>query len=372
MAALLTRAYVVLSDDYYLCPLPATQVTAEDMHRLLEPVCAQQQKLTPVYRPATPPPSGQEPALIAEGYEYRVKLEAVVAGRTVKWEERRLVVRSLALAAAQQHALSTRLEKASAEIAALNERRQGKKVFTAERELKAAGEQILAQYQVRGLLGLECRTQIARHEVRRYGSRPATTRAERRLSITARVDYRAVAQTKRRLGWRVYATNQPRRELSLRQAVLAYREQYLVERGFGRLKGKPLSLQPIYLDRDERVTGLLRVLVIALRVLCLLEFGARRRLHAEGEKLAGIYPGNPTRATARPTAEMMLRAFEGLTLTKIAQGKEISLHLTPLSAVQQRILQLLGLLPEIYLRLTRHASKPLFDSSKLLLKMSGP
>ena len=186
------------------------------------------------------------------------------------------------------------------------------------------------------------------------------------------MDEAAVAQITRRLSWHVYATNQPRRELSLQQGVLAYREQYLVERGFGRLKGKPLSLQPIYLESDERVTGLLRVLVIALRVLCLLEFSARRRLQAEGEKLAGIYPGNPTRATVRPTAEMMLRAFEGLTLTRVAQGKEISLLLTPLSAVQQRILQLLGQSLEIYLRLTRHASKPLFDSSKLLLKMSEP
>jgi transposase len=156
----------------------------------------------------------------------------------------------------------------------------------------------------------------------------------------------------------------------LEQAVLADREEYLVERGFGRLKGQPLSLTPLYLDTDDRVTGLLRLLVIALRVLCLLEFSVRRRLADEGAKLAGIYPGNPKRATARPTSEMMLRAFEGLTLTMIEPGGEVSAHLTPLSEVQHRILQLLGLSPEIYLCLAQHSAK--LHSSKLLLKMSEP
>jgi len=38
-------------------------------------------------------------------------------------------------------------------------------------------------------------------------------------------------------------TNQA--DLTLQQAVLAYRGEYLIERGFGRLKGKSLSLTPM-------------------------------------------------------------------------------------------------------------------------------
>jgi len=34
--------------------------------------------------------------------------------------------------------------------------------------------------------------------------------------------------------------------LSLAQAVLAYRSEYQVERSLGRLKGRPLSLTPMY------------------------------------------------------------------------------------------------------------------------------
>jgi transposase len=60
------------------------------------------------------------------------------------------------------------------------------------------------------------------------------------------VDEAALESAVRRLGWRIYSTNQPVEQLSLEQAVLAYRSEYLVERSLGRLKGRPLSLTPMY------------------------------------------------------------------------------------------------------------------------------
>ena len=131
------------------------------------------------------------------------------------------------------------------------------------------------------------------------------------------MDEAALEAAVRRLGWRVYGTNQPREQLSLEQAVLAYRSEYLVERSLGRLKGRPLSLTPMYVQRDDHATGLIRLLSIALRVLTLLEFVGRRQLAAEGAQLAGLYAGNPKRETARPTAERLLEAFQDITLTVI-------------------------------------------------------
>jgi transposase len=365
MAALTTRAYVAASGNSYLCPLPATQVPAEELERLLAPVWAQRQALTPVWRPAELGAAEPAPDLLAEGYEVTVEREATLDGRQVQWQERQLVVRSVAWAEAQQQSLATRLAKAQAELAALNERRQGKKIYREAAEMRTAGEQILAKYQVQGVLQLPCQTRARERPLRRYGTRAARVQVDRQVQLTARVDEVVLEHAHRRLGWRVYATNHPAAQLAVAQAVLAYREEYLVERGFGRLKGKPLSLTPLYLESDTRVTGLLRVLLIALRVLCLLEFSVRRQLHAEGAKLAGLYPGNPTRATARPTTEMMLRVFEGVTLTVIEQAGEVGVYLTPLSSGQQRILHLLGFSPEIYLRLAQHSSKP-------PLKMSEP
>jgi transposase len=355
MAALQTRAYVVKSQDYYLCPLPAVQVNREELARVLEPVWSGTQPLQTVVR---------EDEEIAHGYAYPVHLHEQVKGETIAWTERRLVVRSLHLAHAQQRALEARLSKALAAIAHLNERAQGKKRFTDETEVQAAVEQLVQHYQVQGLLTLTYHRDTLTHHVRAYGPRPACTRVEHQMRVTATRNEVAVREATRSLGWRVYATNQSAEHLSLEHAVLAYRAEYLVEQSIGRLKGKALSVTPLYLETDHRILGLVRVLMIALRVLTLLEFSARRHLQQAGEKLAGIYPGNPKRATARPTTEMMLQAFKGVTLTLMTDARGVSAHVTPLSAVQQRILQLFGFASDLYRRLSLHFLKPLPNSSE--------
>jgi transposase len=181
---------------------------------------------------------------------------------------------------------------------------------------------------------------------------------ERDFRVKAVVDRPAVTTAISRLGGRVYATNAPAEQLSLTQAVLAYRSQYLVENDIGRLKGHPLSLPPMYLQRDEHATGLIRLLSIGLRVLTWLEFVVRQRLAAERTILAGLYVGNPTRATARPTTERLLKCFEGLTLTIIRAGRRRRYHLTPLSRVQRRILTRLNFPLDIYTRLCPDSYKP--------------
>src|SRR5207245_9777758 len=131
---------------------------------------------------------------------------------------------------------------------------------------------------IEGVLRLEITQEGEEHLVRAYGERPATVRLEQRLHLEVTVDEPALAASMDHLGWRVYGTNHPQESLPLAQAVLAYREEYLVERNFGRLKGKPLSLSPMYVHSDQRATGLIRLLSLALRLLTLLEFQVRQRL----------------------------------------------------------------------------------------------
>lgn len=181
--------------------------------------------------------------------------------------------------------------------------------------------------------------------MRRYRGQPVIIRQEREKAIS-------------QLGWWVYVTNEGAQRLSLQQAVLAYWEQYTFDRGLGRLKGRPLSLTPMYVQRDDRATGLIPLLTIALRVLTLLEFVARRSLAAEDVPLIGLYATNPKRATRRPTVERLLEAFQEITLTIIQESHQTLRHLTPLSELQQRILALLGFSPDIYARLCTHSAKP--------------
>jgi transposase len=89
-------------------------------------------------------------------------------------------------------------------------------------------------------------------------------------------------------------------------------------------------------------------LSLALRILTLTEFVARRALEAEHQGLAGLYPGNPKQQTQRPTTERLLAAFKDITLSLVQLPGQTIVHITPLTSLQSRILKLLDLPPSIY------------------------
>jgi transposase len=354
MAALATRAFLHAGGDTYLCPLSEPHLPPAVLADYLAPVWAEEQGLTVIHRA---PPGGPS-QLIAEGFERWEPVTAEVAGQPYHWQERRLVIQSCQLAQAGERGLRARLAKAQAEITALQTRGRGRRRCADPSAVREAVDAILARYRVQGLLHVRYKEQLWAQPVRRHGGRDASVRLEWDIQVTVSLDQEAVAAAVRQLGWRVYATTQPPEQLSLQEAVLAYRNEYLVERAMGRLKGRPLSLTPMYLERDDHATGLIRLLSIGLRVLTLLEFGVRRRLATAKTTLTGLYVGNPKRATAHPTAERLLEAFQGLTLTIIREGRRRRRHLTPLSRVQQRILALLDFPVAIYTRLCPDSQKP--------------
>ena len=142
--------------------------------------------------------------------------------------------------------------------------------------------------------------------------------------------------------------------MSLEQAVLAYRNEYLLGNNFRRLKG-PLSMRPFHLQREDRMAGMAHLLTIALRVMTLIEFAVRQSLQQQDEPLREVCRGSPNRETGRPTTERLLQAFRGINLIGIPQGRKMQWWLTPLSDTQTRILALLGLSNEIHLRLQSKA-----------------
>jgi transposase len=347
-----TRAYLQAGDDYYLGPFSKVQIPNDSLESYLQPVWAGKQELIPVYRVD----ENGERIQVAEGYERAENLTTTVAGKAVTWVERRLVVHSLAQAHAAEIALYARLDKAQAALKKLNERRQGKERLIEIEMLRKAAEALLKQQDVEGLLTLAYIEQVEERPVRQYKDRPAETRIERTVILDIQRDTTAIQAAIDHLGWRVYGTNQPAEQLPLEQAVLAYREEYRVERNFGRLKGKPLSLTPMYLQDDNRATGLIRLLSIGLRVLSLLEGVVRQKLAENHSKLAGLYMGNPKRATAFPTAEALLQAFKDVFLNVAHLGDQVNRYISPLSELQIRILTLLGLPQDIYLALVAESS----------------
>jgi transposase len=354
MAARETRAFIASKGDYYLCPLPQVQLAEGELEAALEAIWRGEQALCPVFRER----AEGKPELIAHGYERQVPMSLEVDGEPQSWTERRLVVRSVRHAEAAETALRARVAKAKAQVEALNQRGRGRKRFEEIAVLRQAVHEIVQRHGVEDCLWLRYNQHGATRHVRAYRGRPAQVMEERQATVEVRVDEEAVESAVQRLGWRVYGTNQPKEQLSLEQAVLAYRHEYLVERSFGRLKGRPLSLRPMYVQRDEHATGLIRLLSIGLRVLTLLEFVARRQLAAARAKLEGLYVGNAKRDTARPTAERLLEAFQEVTLTVVEERHQTYRHLTVLSPLQERILEILGFSAQVYTRLCTVSDEP--------------
>jgi transposase len=354
MASRDTRARIATAGDFYLCPLPQVQLDEGEFDAALAAVRNGAHVLSAVVREG---PQGQ-PEVIAEGYEYPVAMRLQVAGQEESWTERRLVVRSVRQAQAAEAALRARVAKAMAQIEALNQRGRGKKRLETVSAFRQAVVAIVQRYNVEDLLWFRLTQHNIPRPVRAYRGQPARVDPDRHVTVEVRVDEAALEATIHRLGWRVYGTNQPVASLSLAQAVLAYRSEYQIERSFGRLKGRPLSLTPMYVQRDAHATGLIRLLSIALRVLTLVEFVGRRQLATAGVKLAGLYAGNPQRATDRPTAERLLEAFQDITLTIIKGPQQTDRHMPALSPLQQRILEVLGFSAALYTRLCTISSEP--------------
>lgn len=350
MGALATRALLVSSQDYYLCPRGSKQLPAPQREALISAAIRGQVKLRPVKRERIDP-LGIKPTVseeIAEGYEVRVPLAAVHDHRVVRWQERRLIIRSSASARAEAERLDRRLAQAEAELGDLAVRKQGKRRRSPKQTRETAAE-IIARHRLAGLLTATVTTKTTRRQVRGYKDRPARTRSETEAVLTVQRDERAITEVKERMGWRIYATNHP--DLRLSEAVLAYREQYRIEDGISRLKGRPLGLAPMFLERESRMIGLINLLTIALRILTLVEFQVRRELKAAGQTLKGIYAGQKGRQTARPSTELLLEAFKGIDAVIGKVKGEVISYLRPLTETQKRILRLLGLDEQLYNKL---------------------
>jgi transposase len=356
MSALATRAHLQAHEQYYLTPLAQVGETAQHMSAWIEGGVAQGDQLTEVL-------AEDEKQVLAQGYE----LSRTCVWEASSWQERVLVVRSVAYAQTQRRHLEDRLEKAQAALQALTPPvGRGKRQISEEAVLQSAAEAILVKHRVVGLLSyisVRESEQAVKFVGRGRGgaTRPQQVSERVRYQITAvERNEEAIAQLVSTLGWRAYATNAPQGRLSLERAVREYRHEYHIEHGFGRLKGAPLSIAPLFVKRDDQVAGLTHLLSVALRVLTLLEFVVRRSLHQQGATLAGLYKDNPRRATATPTAERLLQAFVPITLTQMPLPDQTIRHVTPLTPVQKQILRLLGLPTDLYAALARKIPQTAF------------
>ena len=109
----------------------------------------------------------------------------------------------------------------------------------------------------------------------------------------------------------------------------------------------------MYVRRDDQIVGLVHLVTLALRMLTSLEVLVRRGQEQSGQKLPGLYPGQASRTTERPTGTRVLEAIarEGVMATEVDDGEAQRWHLGPLPELVCGMLSSLGLSEEIYTRI---------------------
>lgn len=372
MSALGIRAHIHHLNQHYLCPLAQTGNTGEEMTQWVKAVEDGNKTLQAVY---IEDEKGQS-KLLAEGYVFErsiqttipVKVDASAVNdvsaeteQTIAWAEQVFVVRSESYRKSLLDGLEKRLQRATSLLSALTPPPgRGKRQIQEETALRQAADAILKAYDVKDFLTYTFERQ-EKHQTRYIGRGRGNTQRPKREIVTVRYQVLAVvrqedaiAAHQKTLGWRAYVSDAPPDQLTLEQAVLAYRDEWIIERSFHRLKGVPLSLDPLFVRNDDQVVGITNLLSIAVRMLTLIEFVVRRKLQQNQEKLTGLIENNPNKGIDNPTTERLLKAFDQINLTIVHLPDRSLRHVTPLSVLQCRILDLLGLSPAIYTRLAEN------------------
>jgi transposase len=162
-----------------------------------------------------------------------------------------------------------------------------------------------------------------------------------RFDLQWKIDGKVLERRKLVEGVYVLKTNLSQQSCPLAKTLAKYKEQSGVERRIHHLKG-PLAVAPMFLEKPERMAGLLCILMWALMVMALMERQVRRSL--KGKPMYGLYPEN--RPSPAPTGPAILDCFESLCIVIIMHHGTTSRRLAQPTETQRSLLRLLGIPPD--------------------------
>ena len=318
------RSFLQHKDQYYLLPLSKKKCSQTQLAAYLA------NRPNEFVEVLTEDKHGQT-QLKAKGFEQIEQVTDQQNGLT--WNERRIIVYSTAFANRQKLAFEKRLAKAKTDLGIILQAKQGRKKLKTYAEVQSAVQQILTKYQLKDFLQVNIEQ-----------------RAETKLHFQLQIKVNEVlkAQHLQNLGWRVYASNAPKDRLSIQQAILCYRNEYRIEHKFDELLNRVTALMPVLLHKPHRIKALIRLLLLALKYVSVIQHRVRSELKATKQKIKELIPGNPGRATDKPTTNLILHAFKNIHLNIVSVENKIYVNISDLKPVQLKILELLKVPPEIY------------------------
>ncbi len=344
-----TRVIISKEGGSYLFPLPMTGEVPELLKNYVLNPPTEPGKIILDPRAADAMKEDAEKRVAGEGFAVTRKIETTLNENIHEWTEQQMISQSYAHAKRKIKGFEKRQAKADEGLKKLKPKKDENLS-----EFQKRAELILIKYKVRDFILPEVTESVKRKRKYIARGRPGPDRPYkmekiRRLALSFKHNDKAIEDFKALAGWRVFVTNVPPERMSPTQSSEYYRDEYLAERGFHRLKKGCLPALPLFLRINERIKGLMQILTIALQALTLLEFVIRRELAENLETLAGLVPGNPKMKIHRPTAERLLSQFNNLhMIVEDTETKTEGWIFEPLNSLQLKILSLLNIPEEIY------------------------
>ena len=258
-----------------------------------------------------------------EAVETTATLKGTVNGRTLRVPYRLIFVWSAAKARQEAETRERHIAKIREEFAAV-ERNLNKYSLTTPEKILGRLEAAKTKYREGSLFEYKLRKD-------RRGV----------FHLTWKINAKKLGRLQQLEGVYVLKTNLPAKRCATVKVLSTYKEQSQVERRFHHCKG-PLAVAPMFLEKPERMAGLLCILVWALMVMALMERQTRRSL--KGKPLYGLYPEN--RPSPAPTGPAILKCFSTLCIVIVKEHGRVSRRLAEPDPTQRKLLNLLGIPPD--------------------------
>ncbi len=329
------RSAIHRAGDYYLCPLSKKQVLTDQLDDYIAQIKVDVDKLPNIF---TEPQSKRKPA-----YFYELKQTVKDQQNNIEWQERRILVYSPIYTQGLLKSLNNRLYEAEEKMQNLVIYKKGRRNPKTLKDLHTRVARIIKHYKVEDCFEVNCNQVIEKILVKKYKDRPEEIREKITLQLSIKRNKKYIELKRKRLAWQLYATNIPGEKMEAANLVKSYRDEYRIEHLFDYMINREAVLLPIFLKREQRVKGLIRLLSLAMKFSMLIQYQIREKLAKSGQQLKGIYPGNRNRKTNNPTTPMLLRAFRGMAVVWLQKEKNNSVEITPLKEHQKTILKLLGM-----------------------------
>jgi transposase len=324
------RCAIAQKAHYYLTPLNKVQLSDENLQALLV--------------------SNTDYISLGENGEIKA-FETMVTRQEddYQWKERLITAYSPGYGQSQITQFDKQLAQSIEQIESLTVIKQRKTPIKTQEELQQKIAQICHKYKTTAFLDIQIEVTSTQTHVRKYKDKPAGIRSKESFKVIVFPKNEVIKAHKDTLGWRVYATNAPKELLDTDKVIQTYKDEFKVEYRFDQLHNKTAALMPIYLQKDNRIKALIRILMIAIKILSIIQYQARENLKKTQSQVKELFPGNPNRKTNQPTAEMILRAFCNISLV-IVELKDNTKHIevSKLSSSQIYLLKILNMEQGLY------------------------